>query len=210
MIDSSFKFLHLNTILFRRSAETLRRSAHWALRFRKRCGYGIHSPFAFGFVTGVVYERGEYYAYSRLPLPASGRRRTLRRKDLRLLFRIMNFQRPAVCLLVGTRHGSAEALWLNAGSCHTHLIEEGETWHSVFDMVYAAEDWPSRVPSLLPRLAQGGMVVVHDICSTREKREAWRRMLDMPQCVVSFDLRDFGIVMYRPELQREHYRVNYF
>lgn len=54
------------------------------------------------------------------------------------------------------------------------------------------------------------MVVVHDICSTREKREAWRRMLDMPQCVVSFDLRDFGIVMYRPELQREHYRVNYF
>lgn len=83
-------------------------------------------------------------------------------------------------------------------------------WHSVFDMVYAAGDWPSRVPSLLPRLAQGGMVVVHDICSTREKREAWRRMLDMPQCVVSFDLRDFGIVMYRPELQREHYRVNYF
>ena len=38
----------------------------WLMRFRHRCGYGVHSPFAFNFLTGVVYERTPYYAYARL------------------------------------------------------------------------------------------------------------------------------------------------
>ena len=41
---------------------TFIRSLRWLRRFRKRRGYGIHSPAAFQFVTGVVYEKGEYYA----------------------------------------------------------------------------------------------------------------------------------------------------
>ena len=35
----------------------------WLRRFRHRCGYGVHSPFAFQLIRGVVYERGEFYAY---------------------------------------------------------------------------------------------------------------------------------------------------
>lgn len=42
------------------------RPLRWLLRFRHRRGYGIHSPFAFSFVTGVVYEQGTYYAYPEL------------------------------------------------------------------------------------------------------------------------------------------------
>ena len=38
----------------------------WLKRFRHRRGYGVHSPFAFDFLTYVVYERGEYYAYREL------------------------------------------------------------------------------------------------------------------------------------------------
>ena len=38
----------------------------WLMRIRHRCGYGVHSPFAFRFLTDVVYERTPYYAYSTL------------------------------------------------------------------------------------------------------------------------------------------------
>ena len=38
----------------------------WLKRFRHRRGYGVHSPFAFAFLTDVVYERNAYYAYHEL------------------------------------------------------------------------------------------------------------------------------------------------
>lgn len=44
----------------------LKRPFIWLSRFRHRCGYGVHSPFAFGLITDVVYERRPYYAYANL------------------------------------------------------------------------------------------------------------------------------------------------
>ena len=35
-------------------------------RFRYRCGYGVHSPFAFSLITDVIYEKMPYYAYDLL------------------------------------------------------------------------------------------------------------------------------------------------
>ena len=71
----------------------------WLRRIRHRCGYGVHSPFAFRFLTDVVYERTPYYAYSTLdealPLAHSMRRR----KGLHLIFRVANWLQPAVAVL---------------------------------------------------------------------------------------------------------------
>lgn len=44
----------------------LKRPFIWLARFRHRCGYGVHSPFAFDLITNVIYERTPYYAYSSL------------------------------------------------------------------------------------------------------------------------------------------------
>lgn len=87
----------------------------WLLRFRHRRGYGVHSPFAFGFITGVVYERGEYYAYAELRAQRNERVKqarearkgtskalVLREKDERLLFRIINFAAPRTALVYGS------------------------------------------------------------------------------------------------------------
>lgn len=199
--------------------DILPRLLHWLLRFRKRCGYGIHSPFAFGFVTEVIYEKGEYYAYSSLECPAPDC--ALRLKDLRLLFRMMNYQRPAACLCVGCTPECQDGgspkdklvlQYLQAGSLHSRMLadEKEKECDMPFDMVFGMHRWMSEVENLLPHLSMGGMVVVHDICSTKERREAWTRLKAAEQSTVSFDLRDFGIVFYRPELQRQAYVVNYF
>lgn len=86
------------------------RTSRWLRRFRKRRGYGVHSPFAFDLITGVIYNDEAYYAYERLrqPLavsitrldeydPVSG----LTAKDLRLLFRLANWAEPTTLLLRG-------------------------------------------------------------------------------------------------------------
>lgn len=41
----------------------LKRPFIWLSRFRYRCGYGVHSPFAFSLITDVIYEKMPYYAY---------------------------------------------------------------------------------------------------------------------------------------------------
>ena len=75
-----------------RYSDLLLRCLRWLLRFRHRCGYGIHSPFAFGFVTGVIYESGQYYAYAPLHRCFQEQKAAdgLRECDLRLLFRVAN------------------------------------------------------------------------------------------------------------------------
>lgn len=75
-----------------RYSDLLSRCLRWLLRFRHRCGYGIHSPFAFGFVTGVIYENGQYYAYAPLHRCFQEQKAAdgLRECDLRLLFRVAN------------------------------------------------------------------------------------------------------------------------
>lgn len=56
-------------------------------------GFGIHSPFAFRFVTCVLRERGEYYAYAELRRIAHSGARFA---DLSLLFRLVCFFEPSV------------------------------------------------------------------------------------------------------------------
>ena len=76
----------------KRALSCLLRPFRWLKRFRNRCGYGIHSPFAFQFVTGVIYEKGEYYAYDALEnLYRQESNHELRLKDCKLLFRLANF-----------------------------------------------------------------------------------------------------------------------
>ncbi len=196
---------------------SLRRCLNWLCRFRHRCGYGIHSPFAFNFVTGVVYEKGEYYAYDRLQKlhaqngsPLSSSKAALRRKDLRLLFRLANFQRPARAWLFGASADSAFLPWLKAGSVHTHWHTDACAASSAVNLIVADGNWPQAADRLLQSLAEGGMLVVFNIWQSRERRQAWQRILSHPHSTVAFDLRDFGIVFRRPDLNRQHYKVCYF
>lgn len=63
----------------------------WLSGFRHKRGFGIHSPFAYRFITETLHQEHAYYAYSRLSTA-----------DERLLFRIVLALRPASVALVDT------------------------------------------------------------------------------------------------------------
>lgn len=78
------------------------RILRWFRRFRQRRGYGVHSPFAFEWITDVVYlQKAQYYAYAPLAEQHEAWQGVLSVKDARLLFRIANHQRAHRLLVVG-------------------------------------------------------------------------------------------------------------
>lgn len=105
----------------------LKRPFIWLARFRHRCGYGVHSPFAFDLITNVIYERTPYYAYSSLEAEQkkmsanSGRKWKHESKKVnRLLFRLVNYIQPDTIVDAGTL--SASSLYLQAGHAKADYV----------------------------------------------------------------------------------------
>ena len=95
----------------------LKRPLIWLSRFRYRCGYGVHSPFAFSLITDVIYEKMPYYAYDLLKAEQKKRITTQGwekgiPKINRLLFRLVNKVQPATIIEVG--QPSAASLYLQS------------------------------------------------------------------------------------------------
>ena len=99
---------------------TLKRPFIWLSRFRHRCGYGVHSPFAFNLITQVIYESTPYYKYKDL---AVEQKKLAPQKDnywkyeskkvKRLLFRLVNYIQPDTIVDAGRL--AASSLYLKAG-----------------------------------------------------------------------------------------------
>ncbi len=86
----------------------LKRIYIWCKRFRYRKGYGVHSPFAYGLITDVIYERLPYYAYEELDVWRKGisqKAPHCSERVNRLLMRLVNYHRPSYILEVGTGSG---------------------------------------------------------------------------------------------------------
>ena len=98
----------------------LKRPFIWLSRVRHRCGYGVHSPFAFELITCLFYEKTPYYAYKELAQEEKKQKRNhgkgWRNESLkvkRLLFRLVNRIQPGTIIDFGTP--SSSSLYLQSG-----------------------------------------------------------------------------------------------
>lgn len=117
----------------------------WSRHHRSR-GFGIHSPFAFKFVRGVLGERLPYYSYDHLStlrkhvVKATGgrwrRTRVISFKDTKKLFRVVNFFNPQSILQVGTCHGVTSASMMAVSTTsHLYLYEPLLHEHNVAQQI---------------------------------------------------------------------------
>lgn len=192
----------------------------WIRRFRQRCGYGVHSPLAFQFITDVIYNSGVYYAYDTLrqPLSISASRLDeydplsgLIAKDLRLLFRLANFQEAHTIAIQGSI--PTIVAYLFAARPHADVV--GKENMADADFIYT--DFILCPPSLskerttsLPPLKEGGMHVLRGIHSSKDAEALWEQCCAHPSATLSFDLWRFGILLNRPKIIPQAYIVNYF
>lgn len=173
----------------------------WLRRIRHRCGYGVHSPFAFGLITEVVYSPGRYYAYARLNGLHTWKERLLRprrRAVCRLLFRLSNFQQPArVCVLGG---GEKERSYLQAG-CRRAVLTDCLLPRP--GLIYINKEWNS---GDLPVADDGGLVVVDGL---KRNRMLWNRLKRSGIYQVTMNLHDVGLAFRREGMQADDYVVNW-
>lgn len=194
----------------------------WLVRFRHRCGYGIHSPFAFNFVTGVIYERGQYYAYNLLSSICCPRneRPALRRRDLRLLFRIANAATTRHLLLAAHDSWRAER-YIAAARPHARRLITAPTREALrqallnpqeIDFLYAEAELldADLISLLLSKSAPRAYLVLHAIHRNEAARTAWALLQADRRVRVTFDLHDFGIACLEARLNKENYLINYF
>lgn len=166
----------------------------WLRRIRHRCGYGVHSPFAFRFLTDVVYERTPYYAYSTLdealPLAHSMRRR----KGLHLIFRVANWLQPAVAVV--PQEVCHERRYLQAGCRHALVMAHAPACGA--DLIVLRE--PDERAAQMVRA--GGVLILDNL---QQHREWFRRL----PAAVTFDLYDLGVAIYEERLTKQHYIINF-
>lgn len=191
------------------------RPLRWLRRFRKRCGYNIHSPFAFNFVTGVIYEAGRFYAYSALESQGVNVPKRARLKDDRLVFRVVNFAEPKCIVAVGPDAESFRHTCdyiraaRNCPLCVNPRIDELKATPP--DFLYTdCEDWKAHVDHFLPHIHDRSALLIKGIYRSKASLQAWKQLVAQPEVRVSFDLYDFGICFFEKRLNKEHFVINYY
>lgn len=197
----------------------------WLLRFRHRCGYGVHSPFAFDFITNVVYEKTPYYAYKTLAqeekkLPALRRRRGAGEslKVKRLLFRLVNRTQPTFIVDAGVP--SAASLYLRAAKPGADCVEATDLSELFLEQgvpvgfLYVhdfrhAEFVEEVFRVCLPRTTSRSVFVIEGIAYNQAMRELWQRLQKEERVGVTFDLYDVGILFFDRTKIKQHYVVNF-
>ena len=180
----------------------IRRPWIWFARFRQRRGYGVHSPFAYAFLRGVILERTPYYPYVSLSRLHPWWVRWSRSYPItcrRMLFRLANYVHPRTIAVIGDR--PIEQAYLHAAVPSAQLKrEEG-------DFVFVAHEALSGFS--LPQMPPSGMVVAEGIHHDAPSRRAWKQIQEDPQTGVTFDLYDYGIAFFNHDINKQHYKVNF-
>lgn len=192
----------------------------WLLRFRHRCGYGIHSPFAFQWVNGVVYCQEAYYAYAPLSQQRSLLDGQLSEKDDQLLFRLANHQKAQRILLVGT-HTERSAAYVQAARPQAEvqslpLLNDLTEAFAHYDMIVVSSPIEEGLPHLDHFLSQptpphaAGLLVLCGIAFSPAARQRWAKLQASSATTICFDLYRIGVAYLRPDLNKQQYLINYF
>lgn len=170
----------------------------WFRRVRHRKGYGVHSPFAFNFVTGVLYNRDMYYAYETIDRGLRWWQRGRVRSLHRLALRLSDYRRPGTLYCHGIDGRLAEAC--RYGCRGLKVLPDGSMETADMIFVSGADE------RALLHVGEGSMLVVKDM---HRCRSFWRCIREDERITVTFDLYDVGIAFARRDLNKQHYIINW-
>jgi hypothetical protein len=193
-------------------------------RFRYRCGYGVHSPFAYNFITNVIYEQTPYYAYRELE---HGKRNGCGRKEKgsgrskkvnRLLFRLVNWAQPSTIVDGGRspltsdylRAAKKETRYVALASADTigHLQEQR------IDFFYIDRPEDTAFTERLfeyavERAGHRSIIVIRNIYRSAAMKAFWKQAMADERTGITFDLYDLGILFFDPSKIKQHYTINF-
>lgn len=188
------------------------RAVHRLCRKPRTLGFGIQSPFAYHFVTGLVHETLPYYGYDIL-LKKYPTDNAAELKLCRLLLRLSNYIRP-VKICICTEYADMYADYLRAGCLKAEIVD----WRHVFEdsvsscpdifLLSIKSDWRQRFDMFVCRAKPSSVLVVPRIYTTRETISAWEAMVEDDRTGVTFDLWDCGVIFFDKKQYKRNYKIN--
>lgn len=197
-----------------------RRPWIWLSRFRQRKGYGVHSPFAYSFIRGVVLESSAYYAYAELSHLHPWWVRWFRLYPMqcrRLLFRLANFAEPRMVELRTADEVAAKYIRAAVPRAEVRRKEGGlaavpegsPEGREAADFVLVGKERLEEAAAVAARMPERGMLVCEGIHESARAKEIWRTIREAPHTGVTFDLYTYGVAFFNPKLHKQHYKVNF-
>ncbi len=200
----------------------------WCRRLPHRRGYGVHSPFAFGLITGVIYESSAYYAYASLSAQRSLLDGNLSEGDDRLLFRLANWAQAERIALAGQHTARTEAYFRAARpralltTLSTDSPLDLASLIATSDLIFL--DLSSLPPGIWPRPTgrtlqlpsppdspqPRALLILRGIHHDAASRTLWDAFRLSSAFTLSFDLGRFGLLVRHPQLNKQDYVVNYW
>lgn len=201
----------------------IKRPFIWLSRFRYRCGYGVHSPFAFSLITDVIYEKRPYYAYRTLAVEQKKLAKERgwdrgTRKVNRLLFRLVNRMQPAHIIEVG--HPSITSLYLQFAKPSAEFLFASDLSElfleadASIDFLYLNEGRNSVLLEdvfrvCVRRTTSKSVFVIRGIGYSKSMKALWKRLQEDERVGITFDLYDVGILFFDQTKIKQHYIVNF-
>lgn len=205
-------------------------------RLRTAKGYGVHSPFAFYFITKILREKLPYSAFFDVEqlLKKKGAEPHFPLKKYHLFFRIAHFFKPKNILQIGTDDGT-DALYLGsvgfmpyyacvADKQKQKALNEKLGWihrnadifdtfpeipTQTYDLIYRnlKNDENISIQNLLDVSNERTCWIIHPLNASAENKKIWKDIKKHPQVRVTFDKKDVGIVILNPDYHKKNYKV---
>jgi len=197
----------------------------WLKRFRHRKGYGIHSPFAFEYVTYVIYEHTPYYIYKDMA-DEEQKLKTVNGDEWaysescklkQLLFRMVNRAQPGTIVEAGIP--TAASIYLKGGKAEatyysiSNVEEIKNITESHIDFLYLHASDPKQMEEMLNkclgRAHSTSVFAIQGIGWNKANKTLWSQAKQAPGVGITFDLYDLGILMFDPDYHKQDYIINF-
>ncbi len=156
------------------------------MRWRHRMGFGVQSPWAYEFVSDVLFGKHRYYAFDTLNGTRSDEQ----------LFRICAWLNPKTVYAHGATQTTESYLCSSARSGSSH---------SLFYYASACAADAERAVRA-GQITPPACIILEDILRPAV-RNVWDILLCHPDATASFDLGRRGILFFDPSRQKQNYLI---
>ena len=144
--------------------------------------HGVHSPFVFDFVTKGLYPKSAKFEHHKVHITA----KNLSKKELKILQKI--------------------GAYFEVEHVYTHQKELENSLNSDYKILFINDIenfYLNDSFSAMPKLC----LVFHRIHRKLKAQQQWKSICENKQATVTIDLYYFGLVFFRKEQEKEHFKI---
>ncbi len=208
--------------------QSIKHYINYYLRARHRRGHGVHPPFAYRLIAGIIEEKYPYYCFAELEAKRTeleakrswlnnknsgsdvrSRKYSLCPADAQLLFRLVN----AFALKNVMEWGGIDEmtrLYLQRASSGLKIYPGGQDAAVLPDLLFCNTDLDEPTLSLaleqaLKQKTEQSLLVLAGPHRSAGAHRCWKQLLAHPDVRLSVEIKSLGLAFFNPELQKNHY-----